>query len=140
MLEAGYPDFVFDTYTALMAPARAPQGDRRPSREAMSRDPAPARDGRQAAAVGLRGDGQGRQDPHGPRRPGSGAVPQHHRASGEVVVAAGSGRFPQISRSTISEAAVQQRTATGSSQSNMTLPISIVGPHSPRRASGNSVH
>ena len=24
MLEAGYPDFVFDTYTALMAPAKTP--------------------------------------------------------------------------------------------------------------------
>jgi tripartite-type tricarboxylate transporter receptor subunit TctC len=24
MIEAGYPDFVFDTYTALMAPAKTP--------------------------------------------------------------------------------------------------------------------
>ena len=78
MVESGYPDFVFDTYTALMAPAKTPP-------EIVSRLEKVALDilqqARHAPAADpgrVRGDGQGRQGPHGARGQRGADVPRHH--------------------------------------------------------------
>ena len=56
MIEAGYKDFVFDTYTALMAPVKTPPEIVRTAREGRAGNPQPARDAREAHAVRLRRD------------------------------------------------------------------------------------
>ena len=57
MIEAGYKDFVFDTYTALMAPVKTPPEIVRQLEKVGARHPQPARDAREAHAVRLRRDG-----------------------------------------------------------------------------------
>ena len=78
MVESGYPDFVFETYTALMAPAKTPP-------EVVSRLEKVAleilQQARHAPAADpgrVRGDGQGRQGPHGARGQRGADVPRHH--------------------------------------------------------------
>src|SRR3984893_1365336 len=61
MLEAGYKDFVFETYTALLGPATAPPGHERETTLAV-----------------VRGAGQGRQGPYGARRQRGADVPGDH--------------------------------------------------------------
>ena len=79
MVEAGYKDFVFDTYTALMAPAKTPP-EIVSRLEKVALDILSKPDMRAAADPGrLRGDGQGRQGPHGARRQGGADVPRHHQ-------------------------------------------------------------
>ena len=56
MLEAGFPDFVFETYTALMAPAKTPPEIVSQLEKVDAGHPAPAGDAREARAVRLRRD------------------------------------------------------------------------------------
>ena len=84
MAEAGFPDFVFETYTALMAPAKTPPDIvARLERDVLAilRQ---SRHAREARTVRLRRTGQDRQGAHGTRHQGSGDVPRHHRESGDT--------------------------------------------------------
>ena len=96
MVEAGYKDFVFDTYTALMAPVKTPPEIVQPAREGRARNPQPPRDAGEAHAVGLRRDGAGRQGPHGARRQGGADVQRHRHPGGhqEAVVIVGQAVIP----------------------------------------------
>ena len=79
MAEAGFPDFVFETYTALLAPAKTPpEIVARLEKETLAILSRPEMRER-LVAVRLPGPGQGRQGPHGARRPRGPDVPQHHR-------------------------------------------------------------
>ena len=95
MMESGYPDFVFDTYTALMAPAKTPpEIVARLEKTALdileqAGDEGAAHQGR------LRGHRAGRQGPHGPRREGGADVPRDHRA-GRHQEAVGVDAFPIV--------------------------------------------
>ena len=100
MLEAGYPDFVFETYTALMAPAKTPPEIvarleqvaldilRRPEMRAES-DP-----------IRLRGDRDDGQGAHGAHRQGSAAVCGHHCRGGNQEAVVGWGYMLNASSST----------------------------------------
>ena len=78
MIESGYKDFVFDTYCALMAPAKVP-ADIVAKLEKTALDILAKPDMKQKlTAGGLRGDGQDRQGPHGARHQGGEDVRGHH--------------------------------------------------------------
>ena len=98
MVEAGYKDFVFDTYTALMAPVKTPPEIVRQlekvALEILNRPEMRAK----LTQSGFDVTAQGRQGPHGARRQGGADVPRHHHPGGDQEAVAAvviRGRHPE---------------------------------------------
>ena len=79
MGEQGYKDFVFDTYCALMAPAKRAARDRGQAREGLPGHPGQGGLQEKTGGGGLRRDRQGRQGPCGADRQGNPDVQEDHR-------------------------------------------------------------
>ena len=79
MVEAGYKDFVFETYTSVMAPAKTPPETVAWLERECPQGAATPGAAQQTGRVGLRGPSQGRQNAYGTRCQGSAHVRRDYR-------------------------------------------------------------